>query len=312
MCLAAFEWRPNGDKDVIHGDRGTTADYGKNSNMTSLPSLLLVFNRDEYFNRPSQSASYWPDQPGIYAGRDLLAGGTWMATSTNFGQAPRLACVTNYDSLDDRKRTYPTSRGDIVSTFVGDGNKWSALEFANEYLQGRKDQYAGFNALLFDGTSMVYCSNRDPQQFCRELPAGVYGLSNHLLDTPWPKVEKVKRSLTTALKRYRSGGDNKCRLPDALVNQLFSDFEDPTPVEDRSLLPTTFGEDEEYLRSAVFVRTEVGGTRTTTIVSYLGGLGFDVVEKTHTTPFDEESSSREFLPMNDIKSKRSSMTAPLL
>lgn len=304
MCLTAFDWRPDGDKDdIVIGDGGS-GHIGRDGNATRQgekssrsPSLLLVFNRDEYFNRPSQSTTYWSDKPGVYGGKDLRAGGTWLATSTNLGEAPRFACLTNYDCEEDRNRTFPLSRGDIVPTFVGGGSKWSALQFAEEYIQSRKDQYAGFNALLFDGTSLVYCSNRHPNHFARVLPAGLYGLSNHFLDTPWPKVEKVKLSLTTALQRFPNMNRRDSHLPDDLVNQLFSDFEDPTLVEDRSLLPTTFGEDAEHLRSAVFVRAEVGGTRTTTIVSYSGGVGFDVVEKTHATPNDVESSSREFIPM---------------
>jgi uncharacterized protein with NRDE domain len=317
MCLTAFDWRPNGNSDDNAEDEEGSSDVIRGqspqgeegssscSDSGSTSSLVLVFNRDEYYSRPCQTASFWSDQPNIYAGRDLLAGGTWLATRTHSGQAPRFACLTNYDSADERNRTFPFSRGDIVTTFVGGGNQWSALQFANEYILSRKDQYAGFNVLLFDGTSLVYCSNRHPKYFVQVLSAAVYGLSNHLLDTPWPKVEKVKQSLTNALRRFPrakvggrcSNNNQTSRLPDDLINELFSQFEDPTMVEDRTILPTTFGEDEEHMRSAIFVNAKVGGTRTTTIVSYCGGVGFDIFEKTHSTPNDLESSCREFIPV---------------
>jgi uncharacterized protein with NRDE domain len=246
MCLIALDWRPDDHK-----------------------SLILVANRDEYYERPSQPAHYWKDQPHIYGGRDLLLGGSWLTCSTS----GRLAAVANFIKKEDIGKKYPRSRGEIITNFVS--SRLSAKHFADQ-LEKLKDDYSGFSALLFDGESLVCCSNRDPSQFTRALSAGLYGLSNHLLDTPWPKVEKAKHALT---KVTRDMNHNQ------LVDVLLKEMRDTTRVSERSLLPTTLGEEEEQIRCSVFVRGPVFGTRTTTIVVFDDRDGFDFTEKNYETPF---------------------------
>jgi uncharacterized protein with NRDE domain len=258
MCLISLDWRPE-----------------------ARPSLILASNRDEYYERPSQQAQYWKDQPHIYGGRDLLLGGSWLTCSTN----GRLAAVTNFFSKEDRGKKYPKSRGEIITNFAS--SNLSAKEFAIQYLEPQKDEYSGFSALLFDGTTLVCCSNRDPKQFLCELPAGTYGLSNHLLNTPWPKVEKAKQALTKL---------SRDMTHDQLVAVLLDELHDATRVSDKSLLPTTLGEEEEHIRSAVCVQGQTFGTRTTTIVTFDDQHGFEVTEENYETPFASASLSHGLVP----------------
>ena len=257
MCLIALDWRPNEHK-----------------------SLILAANRDEFYGRPSESARYWKDQPHIYGGRDLLLGGTWLGCSTT----GRLATVTNYFRKEDIEKKYPKSRGEIITKFCS--SKLPAKTFAQK-LEEFKDEYSGFSALLFDGRNLVCCSNRDPDQFTQELPEGTYGLSNHLLDTSWPKVEKVKQSLSKVTRHMAQ---------DHLVEILLKEMADTVRVCEKSFLPTTLGEEEERVRSSVFVKGTEFGTRTTTIVTFDDRSGFDFTEKNHKTPFSGPSCSNEKIP----------------
>ena len=242
MCLTALGWKPS-----------------------SRRPLLLAFNRDEYYNRPTEKADFWEDKPHIYGSRDKVMGGTWLACSTK----GRMAALTNFHNREDKGRKFPQSRGEIPVEFC-DCNL-TAVEFAQQ-LEERKDDFKGFNVILFDGTSLVYCCNRASAEegFYKELPPGVYGLSNHLLDTPWPKVEQTKRTL----ERVKSG------LPhEDLVDIIMEEFTNPERVSDPALLPKTLGEDMERNLSAVFVQGPDYGTRTTTIVSFVHGRGFDMLER---------------------------------
>jgi uncharacterized protein with NRDE domain len=272
MCLIAFEWNP-GDSD------------------SQRPTLLLAANRDEYYERPSQAAGFWSDHPDIYGGRDLLQGGTWLGVSTKY--APRMAAITNFHSLPDRAKTFPKSRGEIVTNFVKSHNK-SAMDFCIQ-LETEKDDYSGFSAIFMDGSTLVCCSNRDQDQFCRILSPGVYGLSNHLLDTPWPKVLKAKAAITA-----RRQQTNKEELSHSdVAKKLLKAFSDETKVSDRSLLPTTMGAEEEHFRSAVHVQGPTFGTRTTTILTlWDSNKCFEVTEKNYNTPGDTESLSHQTISID--------------
>ena len=145
--------------------------------------LLIAANRDEFHARPAQKADWWPDDSDVLGGRDLQAGGTWLAVH----RSGKFAAVTNYRDADSSKRG-KRSRGHLVSEYLrGDLSP-------TEYLQTLDgDDFAGFNLLVSDGQTLAYQSNRSDS--CGELPAGVYGLSNATLDTPWEKVERSKNKL---------------------------------------------------------------------------------------------------------------------
>jgi uncharacterized protein with NRDE domain len=145
--------------------------------------LLVAGNRDEFHARPTHKADWWPDDGDLLGGRDLQAGGTWLALH----RSGKFAAVTNYRDADSSKRG-KRSRGHLVSEFLQGGLA------PNEYLKTLKgDDFTGFNLLVSDGQTLAYLSNRS--ETSGELPPGVYGLSNATLDTPWEKVERSKNRL---------------------------------------------------------------------------------------------------------------------
>ncbi len=145
--------------------------------------LIVAGNRDEFHARPTQAAHWWPDKRDIIGGRDLQAGGTWLAMHRD----GRFAAVTNYRDAH-RERAGLQSRGHLITGFL------DADARAVDYLRSIDgDAYAGFNLLVADRHSAGYLSNRGAG--LRELPAGIYGLSNATLDDPWTKVTRTKSKL---------------------------------------------------------------------------------------------------------------------
>ena len=143
--------------------------------------LVLAANRDEFYNRPTAAAGYWEDYPDIYAGRDLVGGGTWLGVT----RSGRFAAVTNY--RDTKGAIGTVSRGNLTADFLkGSGP-------AEEYLEAikkRAGDFSGFNLIIgeINGArrEIFHYSNRGGE--IARLKPGIYGLSNHLLNTPWPKV----------------------------------------------------------------------------------------------------------------------------
>src|SRR5690606_3562155 len=104
-------------------------------------SLVLAANRDEFHARPTAPLMEWPDAPGVFGGRDLQAGGSWLAV-TGTG---RWAAVTNFHSAADIQPSSGPSRGHLVSEFVtGDDAPATHLSklLQNAYA------YSGFNLLV--------------------------------------------------------------------------------------------------------------------------------------------------------------------
>ena len=150
--------------------------------------LIVAGNRDEFHARPTQAAHWWPDNPQVLGGRDLQAGGTWLAIHRN----GRFATVTNYRDAK-MERAGLKSRGHLVMDFLA-GDRAPL-----DYLQSiDSDAYAGFNLLVVDRDAAAYLSNRGAAM--RELPAGIYGLSNATLDEPWTKVTRSKSKLQTLIE----------------------------------------------------------------------------------------------------------------
>lgn len=210
--------------------------------------LILVANRDEFYARPTNPAHYWSESPEILAGRDLEQGGTWLGIRTD----GRWAAVTNFRDLE--RRQYPLSRGDLTRSFLN--SNVSAAEFIRS-LHPTLSRYGGFNLLLGDTTGVHYCSNRTPQE--ARLEPGVYGLSNHLLDTPWPKLVKAK----VRLRRLLS--DDSALTEDRLAGLLA----DPSRyASDSDDLPNaSVDPDLERALSAAFIQTPEYGTRCTTVLT---------------------------------------------
>lgn len=148
--------------------------------------LIVVANRDEFYDRPTRRAGFWADKPQLFGGRDEKAGGTWMASS----RTGRFACLTNFRDPHNIRPDAP-SRGALPVDFLASNE--SAQAFLAR-LAPTASAYNGFNLLVFDGETLAYFSNYDPAG-PRVLPPGTYGLSNALLDTPWPKLVSLRNEV---------------------------------------------------------------------------------------------------------------------
>ncbi|MEP6903066.1 MAG: NRDE family protein [Actinomycetota bacterium] len=210
--------------------------------------LILLANRDEFYERPTAKADFWEDSPQVFAGRDLVHGGTWLGM-TNSG---RFAAVTNY--RDPNAPHGKFSRGDLVSNFLK--NDESVEDYLKK-IQSRAADYSGFNLLLGEinrpNDKIGYYSNRENE--IKMLEKGVYGLSNHLLDTPWRKVQKGKNKLSILLENDVIKKDS-----------LFEILNDKTLAEDQDLPDTGIGYEREKLLSAIFIETPIYGTRSSSLI----------------------------------------------
>jgi len=162
--------------------------------------LVVAANRDEFHGRPAAPLARWPAPDEILAGRDLEAGGTWLGLD----RERRFGVVTNFRELQ-RPQPGAPSRGELIPRYLR-GRESPEAYFAA--LAPQAQRYSGFNLLLADGDSLWYGCNRAPT-FARALPPGVYGLSNEFLDTPWPKLTRVRLAfeawLATGVYKERSG-----------------------------------------------------------------------------------------------------------
>ena len=213
---------------------------------TPLP-LLVAANRDEFHARPTAKACAWPDAPGVFAGRDLEAGGTWLGV-TNEG---RLAAVTNYRDPGAPKGT--RSRGELVTGFLR--SPLDAPLFF-EALAGCSSDYGPFNLLAGDASSVHVFSSRTGRG--ERLAPGIHGLSNHLLDTPWPKVKGTTEGLAKLLARGE--------VPS--VDRLFELLNDETRAPDAELPETGVGLDMERFLSPPFIVGPSYGTRSSTVLLF--------------------------------------------
>ena len=209
--------------------------------------LLLIGNRDELHARPSAPLGRWPDEPGLIAGRDLEAGGTWMGVR----ESARAAVVTNVRDPGDPHDGM--SRGLLVTDFLRAGE--GAARHADR-LAAEANRYRPFNLLLFDTGDARFVSNAPTvRQFTVE--AGVHGLSNGDLDSPWPKVGRA----VAALRAWLSAGTDDFAT-------LFDAFADDDVAPDDALPDTGVGLDLERQLSPVFVRGARYGTRATTAIAF--------------------------------------------
>ncbi len=222
MCLILFRFRPH----------------------TAEP-LLVAANRDEFHKRASATAQFWEDEPLILAGKDLVAGGTWLGCS----RQGRFAALTNF--TQGELATFPKSRGELVYGFLA--GTQSVKDYA---LSIKGDQYAGFNLLLFDGARLLYTSNVCPPDQPRSqlLPAGDYGLSNAELAATWPKC-------VDGARRLGELADNKCDNVD-FINLL----RDQAKPDDQRLPDRGRSVEVERHLGSCFICDSNYGTRASTIV----------------------------------------------
>lgn len=208
--------------------------------------LVIAANRDEFYDRPTAPLGYWEDAPHVLAGRDGVAGGTWLGITRN----GRWAAVTNV--REARTVTPEHSRGHLVSDFLR-GEK-PAEAYADAVLR-KGTEYAGFNLVVGDRRAAFHCSNRQPT--VTALRSGVYGLSNHVLDTPWPKLVRGKERFA---RRVRGAGP----LDEEALFEVLADRERPP---DDALPDTGVGLETERVLSSAFIAVKGYGTRSSTVLT---------------------------------------------
>lgn len=234
MCLIVFAWRPGHE----------------------LP-LVMAANRDEFYDRPSLPLAPWPDMPGVIAGRDQQAGGTWLGV----GPGGRFAALTNI--RDPRQPPRGRSRGELAIQFLS--GPLGPQDFLRELVQ-RAGDYSAFNLLLGDQQQLWLLNSRAGEPV--QLPAGLYGLSNAELDTPWPKVEKAKALL------------DECLIAPQIPS-LLDLLHDSQQVEDARLPDTGVGLNTERLLSSIFIATRSYGTRASTVLLVRADGSRTLVERSY-------------------------------
>lgn len=208
--------------------------------------LVVASNRDEFYQRPTAHAHFWEDDVEILAGRDLEKMGTWMGITKN----GRFAALTNYrdpNEMTQGKR----SRGELVS---------NALKYNGDIIEYMKslarnnDLYPGYNLLVGDGKNLYYYSN--VEQELKKLTPGIYGVSNHLLNTEWPKVQMGKAGLTEIITTKNTD----------LVEPLLTLLQKADQAPDEKLPKTGVSLELERMLSPMFIKSEGYGTRSSTVM----------------------------------------------
>lgn len=215
--------------------------------------VIACANRDEFYDRPAAPAGPWPQAPHVIAGRDLQGGGSWMGVSVTGPSGPRFAALTNIRAPGERRDDAP-SRGSLVADYLR--GSLDAAAYVAE-LAARPDLYNGYNLVLGDRENLYWYSNRGAQDPRNGQPlerGRIYGISNGLLDTPWPKVLRTKAQFASLL----------CQ--GAPEDAYFEMLADTTRAPDVRLPETGMPIEVERMLSPVCIESPGYGTRTSTVV----------------------------------------------
>lgn len=207
--------------------------------------LILAANRDEFYDRPTAAADFWSDRPDILGGRDLQDGGTWLGVT----RSGRWAALTNFRDPQAIRSGTP-SRGWLVRDFLAGSER--PAEYM-ERLAPRARDYNPFNLFAGDQDSLFYLSSRGASG---PVSPGVHGLSNALLDTPWPKIRRGREAFRLLLEQN----------PEPDPEALFLPLTDMERVPDGELPETGIGLDWERILSPLFITSPTYGTRSSTIL----------------------------------------------
>ena len=207
--------------------------------------LIVAANRDEFYDRPASLLHNWENHSDLYAGKDLKENGTWLGVT----KKGRIAAITNYRDMAKIKVNAPT-RGKLVSDFLL--NKMSPELYA-DLLMETTDNYNGYNLIFGYCDSLYYFSNISKEPV--KLSEGIYGLSNQLLDSQWPKVIKSKKIFSEIINE-----------PNPSINKLFDLLKDDEVYPDETLPETGLGKELERMVSPIFTVTEKYGTRSSSII----------------------------------------------
>lgn len=222
--------------------------------------VILAANRDEFHERPTAPMTFWQEAPDILAGKDLAARGTWLGVH----RSGRWAALTNYRD-PSAHRNDATSRGGLIPPFLT-GSETAATYLAS--VAPLAHRYNGFNLLVDDGREIAYLASRTGKVVT--LKPGIHGLSNHLLNTPWPKVAAGKTRFQQLVK------------PDVVSEEKLMDIlADCTVPPDESLPETGVGITWERRLGAIFIASAVYGTRCSTVMRLDHSGLVNVVERTY-------------------------------
>ena len=239
--------------------------------------FIFAANRDEFYNRPTKQAEFWSENPDLLAGKDLQAGGTWMGIT----KQGRFAAITNFRDLKNHRTDAP-SRGNLTLDFLV--NDIEPEEYYSK-LKSELNRYNGLNLILGNVDELYYFSNKS--EGLKKLEPGIYGISNALLNSPWPKVEKSKQYLKKLVEQQDIH-------PWELLNLLY----DTTIAKDDSLPDTGVGMELERLLSPVFTKMEKYGTRCSTVIMVDKNNNVKFVEKTFFANTDNFSNKEYNFTIN--------------
>ncbi len=190
-------------------------------------SLILIDNRDEYLNRPTAPASWWPGPHShILGGRDLLrpVHGTWLGIT----KQGRIAVLTNFKE-DGPPPQGVVSRGAIIRAFLTDFHS-STEAFVREVVaSGVSRDAGGFSLICGDvGKPLAVISNRAASE--AEIPwihpetAQTVGLSNAAFgDHGWKKVADGEKMLANAIRNSVDSGESEDDFIQRLIQLLSTD-----------------------------------------------------------------------------------------
>lgn len=207
--------------------------------------LIIAANRDEFFNRSTAESGFWPDNKNILAGRDLLAGGSWMGINRD-GYIAALTNIRNPERINPQAIT----RGELVTNYLTDT--------PNDYpqqLKQSKELYNGYN-LMFGKWNALKVYNNHLDQVA-PLKSGIFGLSNEKLDSSWPKINKGKYKMETLCLTQ----------PNITPEHLFELLFDSAQAEDNHLPSTGIPIEQERRLSPIFILGETYGTRSSTVLT---------------------------------------------
>ena len=205
--------------------------------------LVIATNRDEFYTRRTQPAHWWEDHEEVLGGRDLQAGGTWMGIT----KGGRIAALTNYREPGNIRKDAP-SRGDLVKDFLTGDN--SPKDYLSSF---DPSAFNGYNLLVGSTEELWYTSNRGVEP--TQIQPGVYGLSNHVLDTPWPKVRKGKAYMTELIQTQPLE-----------IERALTFLGDASRAPDSELPQTGVSLEWEQLLSPMFIESPTYGTRVSTVI----------------------------------------------
>lgn len=221
---------------------------------------MVAANRDEFYARATAPAGFWDEAPDVLAGRDLEAGGTWLGVA----RGGRFAALTNFRGGTSAAAGAP-SRGHLVSDYL---RSQAAPDTYLDTLAGRAGDYNGFNLLLGDHEQLHWYSNRAAEPLA--LDPGVYGISNGLLDTPWPKLLRGKAAFAELADERHVD-----------VESMFDLLTDRQPADDADLPDTGIGLERERALSPLFITTPDYGTRSSTVLLIEESGDATLHERTH-------------------------------